>query len=216
MNKILYPDCSGHFSLSPSLTALPMSAFFKRIPEKFPFKAHLFFRTDDLTSSSSHSYETSSTIPPPSLTQGEVTVLKRVTETAVLASPYFEDCPLDLTNSANLVHIPLDRHLSKIEVSVVEFADPMEHNKLYSDTCVALEKINLKKVKYYHDADSEAVHNTQTFLYTKCISKGNTGIKMDLPPWNKEPLVSCSLSHSFNSRPTSYLNSVLSCTIIRM
>lgn len=183
MTKFLYPDCAGHFSISPSLTALPISSFFKHVSEQFPFKAHLFFKTEDLVSSVS--YNTAGTIPPETLTHNEVTVLKRVTETAALASPFFEDSPVDVSNSENLVHIPLDRHLNKIEISVIQLGDSIERNKLYSDTCIALENINLKKVKYYHDSESEASHYTQTFLYTKCLSKGSTGIQMDLPVWNK-------------------------------
>jgi hypothetical protein len=49
-----------------------------------------------------------------------VTVLKRVTETAVIASPFFDDSPLDVSHSENLINIPLDRYLSKVEISVVE------------------------------------------------------------------------------------------------
>lgn len=187
VNKILYPDCGGHFSISPAQTALPLNSFFKRIPDQFPFKAHLYFKQEDLTSSVS--FNTDSAIPPVSLTQGEVTVLKKVTESAILASPFFEDSPVDVSNSENLVHIPLDRYLGKMEVAVVEVGDAAERNRLYGDTCVAFEKMNLKKVKYYHDAESEVVHFTQTFLYTKCQGRGTTGIKMDLPTWNKSDKV---------------------------
>ena len=59
-------------------------------------------------------------VPPLSLTQDEVTVLKRTTETSVIASPFFEDSPVDVACSENLINIPLDRHLGKIEISVVE------------------------------------------------------------------------------------------------
>lgn len=188
MTKMLPPECAGHFSLSPSMTALPMSSFFKRVPDLFPFKAYLYFKAEDLTVSLNFNSSTF-TVPPTSLAQNEVTVLKRVTETAVLASPYFEDCPVDVANSENLIHIPLDRRLNKIEISIVELGDATERNKLYNDTCLALEKINLRKVKYYHDTETELAHHTQTFLYTKCQAKGNTGIQMDPPTWNKEQTV---------------------------
>lgn len=176
LKKVLYPDCAGHFSLSPSLTCLPLSSFFKHMQVVFPFKALLFFTTDGSTSPDT-------TILPASLTQGDVTVLRKVTETAVIASPFFEDSPVDVSCSDNLIHIPLDRYLSKIEISPVELRDPMELNKLFNDTCVVYEKIILSNVKYYHDAESENVHLTQTYLYTKCQSKGKTGIKMDQPVW---------------------------------
>ena len=59
----------------------------------------------------------------------------------------------------------------------------MERNKLFNDACVVYEKINFSNVKYYHDAESEGVHLTQTYLYTKCQAKGKTGIKIDQPVW---------------------------------
>ena len=176
LKKILYPDCAGHFSLSPSLTSLPLFSFFKHMKVVFPFKGLLFFPTDGSKSSNT-------AIPPASLTLGEVTVLKKMTEVSVIASPFFEDSPVDVSCSENLINIPIDRYLGKIEISPVELRDPMERNKLFNDACVVYEKINLSNVKYYHDAESEGVHLTQTYLYTKCQAKGKTGIKIDQPVW---------------------------------
>lgn len=181
LNKILYPDCCGHFSLSPFNISLPFPSFFKHITDKFPFKAHLYFNPKDMRSSIN--FETDSTVPPISLAQGEVTVLKKVMETSLIASPFFEDTAIDVSISENLINIPVDRYLSKIEIKVVELTDPTEKNKLFSDTCVVYEKINLAKVKYCHDAEKFVTHLTQTFLYTKCQTKGKTGIKMDMPTW---------------------------------
>lgn len=181
VKKILYPDCAGHFSISPSLTSLPLAPFFKHIRDPFPFKAHLYFKHEDLMGSTN--YGTEYSVPPISLTHGEVTVLKRVTETSVIASPFFEDSPIDVLISENLINIPLDRYLSKIEISVVEVQDSMERNKLFSDSMAVLQKVNLSRIKYYHDAESEMVHYTQTLLYTRCQSKGKTGIRLDQPVW---------------------------------
>ncbi len=180
--KILYPDCAGHFSLSTLLISLPLATFFKYIQNvSFPFKARLYFKSDYTTSMCCS--DTESTIPPTSLTDNDVMVLKKVVETSVIASPFFEDSPVDVANSENLLHIPLDRYLSKVEISIVEIADATERNKLYNDTCTVHEKINLSQVKYYHDSDTQLVHHTQTYLYAKCRPGGRTGIKMELPVW---------------------------------
>lgn len=181
VHKMLYPECAGHFSLSPSLTSLPLSAFFKYIKDIFPFKAHLFFSTENLTSSLSN---TEATTLPASLTQGEVMVLKKTLETSVIASPFFDDTPVSMCNE-NLINIPLDRYLNKIEISVVAL-DPMDQNKLFSESLLVHEKVDLSKIKYYHDAETEEVHQTQTCLYTKCQSKGRIGIKMDQPVWRPQ------------------------------
>lgn len=181
IKKILYPECSGHFSISPSLTSLPLVSLLKHVEDPFPFKAHLFFRHEDLTASVN--YGINASVPPLSLTQGEVTVLKRVTETSVIASPFFEDSPVDVSCSENLINIPLDRYLSKIEISVVEVRDSLERNKLYSNSLTVFEKVNFSTLKHYHDAESEMVHCTQTHLYTKCQSKAKTGIKLEQPVW---------------------------------
>lgn len=114
--KTLYPECAGHFSISPSLTSLPLVTFLEHVKDPFPFKAQLFFKDEDLKTN----YRVDAMIPPISLTQEEVSVLKRVTETSVIASPFFEDSPVDVSNSENLINIPLDRQIGKIEISVVE------------------------------------------------------------------------------------------------
>lgn len=186
MKKILYPDCAGHFSLSPRLNALTPSKFFKHMTDAiFPFRAKLFFKSDFITSI--HCSATESTIPPPSLTDNEVMVQKKDLETSLIASPFFEDSPVDISNSENLLHIPLDRHLSKVEISIVPITDSTERNRLYSDTCTVHEKINLSHVKYYHDSENELVHHTQTYLYAKCRATGRTGIQMDKPAWKSAP-----------------------------
>ncbi len=184
MKKMLPPDCNGHFSLSPSLTKLPLSTFFKHYEKKFPFQAHLFFKPEDLSSSLNRSSERS---PPQSLTQSVVTIMEVVVELSAIVSPYFDDVEIDVSNSENLINIPLDDYLGRIEVAIVTIEDPIAKNKLYSDTCIIHEKINFSKIKYYHESRSEQSHMTQTFLYGSCQSRGRTGMHMELPSWAPTP-----------------------------
>ena len=180
-NKILYPDCLGHFSISPSLTRLPLHIFFKNIQQPLPLQAYLYFKQEDKPGIS-HSCEM---VLPPYLTQQTVIILDKAIETSLIASPYFEDISIDLSDSENLMNIPVDQHLGKVEVAVVNLKYSIEKNSLYNQTCIVHKNISLSKIKYYHDAKSEAVHRIQTCLYTNYLTKGRMGVKMDLPVWNE-------------------------------
>lgn len=191
MEKILFPDCAGQFSLSPSLTRLPISAIFKHmsdLTDRFPLSAFLFFKPEEFSTSLTPSDLI--TIPPASLAQNLVTVQEKVLESALILSPHLEDVSLDLRNSENLIHVAIDEKFGPMEVALTEIRDPMERNKLYNDTCLVHESINLLRIKYYHESPSSLVYHTQMYLYAKCQAKWKTGVKMDLPSWTNLPSTS--------------------------
>jgi len=190
MEKVLFPDCIGHFSLSPSLTRLPMAILFKNMADLskcFPLQAYLFFKPEDFVASTALESDCT-TIPPPSLAQNLVTVVGRVLETALIMSPYLDQETVDIRNSENLLHVIMDE-FGGIEVSINEISDHSEKSRLYNNTCAIHESINLSKIKYYHSSDSSLVFHTQAYLYGRCQSK-KLGVKMDLPVWTDIAVVS--------------------------
>ena len=205
MEKVLFPDCAGHFSLSPSLTRLPMSTLFKHMThfsKSFPLQAYLFFKPEDILSNPSLDGDWSA-IPPPSLSQNLVTVENKVLETALIMSPHFDNEPVDLKNSENLLHIMMDKKFEEIEVTIKELGDHAERNKLYNDTCSIHENVNLAKIKYYHSSNSSLVFHTQTYLYSRCQSF-KVGVKMDLPTWTDIPSSTSNVSQEVFIRASSF------------
>ena len=188
MKKILFPECTGHFTLSPFLTHLPISVLFKHMPQlcdHFPLPVFLFFKDEELTNCPTLS--DIPMIPPASLIKKLVMVQDKVLETSLIISPHLEDASLDLSNSENLINLVIDKRFGALEVLVKDIRDPMEKKKLYNDTCLIHETINFLKVKYYYESVSHLVYNTQIYLYAKCQTKWRTGIKMDLPSWTSTP-----------------------------
>ena len=191
MEKVLFPDCTGHFSLSPSLTRLPMAALFKNmsgLSKCFPLHAYLFFKPEDFVSSIAIESDCS-TIPPSSLSQNLVTIVDKILETALILSPYLDSETLDIRNSENLLHVIMDDKFGPMEVSINEVGDHSEKSKLFNNTCTIHDSIDLSKIKYYHAADSSLVYHTQAYLYGRCQSK-KLGVKMDLPMWTDVATVS--------------------------
>lgn len=192
MEKILYHDCAGHFSLSPSLTRLPMSSLFKHISrfmDKLPLQAFLFFKPEDI----SNAYGLDEVIPPPTLSQNVVTIERKELESALIMSPYLECDELDIKNSENLLHVVIDDKFGAIEISFDEVTEHADRSKLYNDTCTIHDNIDLSKIKYYHSSASALIFFTQAFLYGRCQSK-KLGVKMDLPTWSEPPGGSNSVS----------------------
>ena len=148
----------------------------EHVPDVLPCRVFLFFN-EDRTSEKSSFLSTS-------LSNGVVTLTKRIVETSLVASSVLEDADheMDLNSDDSLLDIPLDENLSQIEVAIVKSADIYSRKRLRTATQNILKNVNLSKLRSYRDAASDNVYEAQTMLYSAHnVENERLGVEFEAP-----------------------------------
>lgn len=171
IQKVLYPDCTGHFTTSPRQVAMHLSELLEHIPDVLPCRVLLFFN-DDCTNGKSNFSSTS-------LSNGVILLTERKVESSLVASAVLDDAEFDRDDDERLIDIPLDENLSQIEVSIVATSNTYARKRLRTATQNILKNVDLSKLRSYRDAASDNIYATQTMLFS--TQNDRLGVEFETP-----------------------------------
>ena len=165
--KILWSDCSAHFSTDPALVCMHLPDIARYMSEAFPLETRMYLREDHTAEHQLHNI-------PSSFLSSTITITGRKTVTSLIISSVAEN-----EEECSPMDIPVDDNLLGVEVSIIESMSMDDVEELREQTRNILVGYNPARAKLLLDVPLKRIYKAQSLLYA-AYQAGCEGMGIDL------------------------------------